>query len=413
MATVFTLRCRCSSRRILRQQLLHLGRNILAVGAACEPFGRNAHHLAHLLHRRGADFGDQGLHFGGQLLRRQLLGQKLLIYGHLGQLLRCQVRTVLFGEDRRRIGALLGELRDDFQHVGIGQFGDLRTCGLGFDDVLLGIAQCAQTHRILGLHGLHDPFRDLLFQRHSILILSLLYRLFDVFIQQEPQRVAHQPVAFRRTEDRFEGKSHDESPPLRLAGHSRRTVVLDVAHHGESLRTHGLQRIGRLDDVPVGAVFVVETVFAARKVLVRRHDPHPPTLGSPPGVERTMQHLLGECTPLARSPLRPKVRDHIGARSEQRTSVGQITPHNALQFRRKGFERGVLHTAADRRRPLFAEDEIDGRIAPERRLAALHGFQRSRTEGVARRRHGTPVQSRIVERVAADHVGLEIAPAAR
>ena len=54
----------------------------------------------------------------------RLFGQKLLVNGYLSQLLRSQVRTVLLGEDRRRIGALLGEFRDDFQHVGIGQFGD-------------------------------------------------------------------------------------------------------------------------------------------------------------------------------------------------------------------------------------------------------------------------------------------------
>ena len=98
---------------------------------------------------------------------------------------------------------------------------------------------------------------------------------------------------------------------MSLSGHSRLPVVLVFAHHGECLRTHGLQRIGRLDDVPVGAVFVVETVFAARKVLVRRHDPHPPTLGGPPGVDRTLQHLLGECTPLAQRPLRPNTMRRV------------------------------------------------------------------------------------------------------
>ena len=93
-----------------------------------------------------------------------LLGQEFLKYGHLRQLFGGQVRAVLLGEDRRGVGPLLGQLGDDLQHVGVGQFGDFRSRRLGFDDVFLGIAQCAQTHGILGLHGLHDPFRNLLFE---------------------------------------------------------------------------------------------------------------------------------------------------------------------------------------------------------------------------------------------------------
>ena len=83
---------------------------------------------------------------------------------YLRQLFGGQVRAVLLGEDRRGVGPLLGQLGDDLQHVGVGQFGDFRSRRLGFDDVFLGIAQCAQTHGILGLHGLHDPFRNLLFE---------------------------------------------------------------------------------------------------------------------------------------------------------------------------------------------------------------------------------------------------------
>ena len=100
----------------------------------------------------------------GKLLGSVLLGQEFLKYGHLRQLFGGQVRAVLLGEDRRGVGPLLGQLGDDLQHVGVGQFGDFRSRRLGFDDVFLGIAQCAQTHGILGLHGLHDTFRNLLFE---------------------------------------------------------------------------------------------------------------------------------------------------------------------------------------------------------------------------------------------------------
>lgn len=84
--------------------------------------------------------------------------------GDLRQLLGREVGAVLLCEDRGGIGTLLGQFGDDFQYVGIGQFGDFRARGLGLDDILLGIAQCAQAHGILGLHGLHDTFRNLLFE---------------------------------------------------------------------------------------------------------------------------------------------------------------------------------------------------------------------------------------------------------
>ena len=83
---------------------------------------------------------------------------------YLRQLFGGQVRAVLLGEDRRGVGPLLGQLGDDLQHVGVGQFGDLRTGGFRLDDVLLDVAQRLQTHGLLGLHGLHDTLRDLLFE---------------------------------------------------------------------------------------------------------------------------------------------------------------------------------------------------------------------------------------------------------
>ena len=62
------------------------------------------------------------------------------------------------------LAPLLGQLGDDLHHVGVGQFGDLRTGGFRLDDVLLDVAQRLQTHGLLGLHGLHDTLRDLLFE---------------------------------------------------------------------------------------------------------------------------------------------------------------------------------------------------------------------------------------------------------
>lgn len=94
----------------------------------------------------------------------ELFGQELLENGDLRQLLLRQVGAVLLGEDGGGIGALLGELGEDFQHVGVGQLGELRPGGLGFDDVLLGIAQGAQTHGVFGLHGIHDALGNLLFE---------------------------------------------------------------------------------------------------------------------------------------------------------------------------------------------------------------------------------------------------------
>ena len=111
--------------------------------------------------------GDQICTLGhefGSVTGRKLPGQELLVDGDLCQLLGREVGAVLLCEDRGGIGTLLGQFGDDFQDVGIGQLGDFRARGLGLDDILLGIAQCAQAHGILGLHGLHDTFRNLLFE---------------------------------------------------------------------------------------------------------------------------------------------------------------------------------------------------------------------------------------------------------
>ena len=89
-------------------------------------------------------------------LVRKRPGQELLQNGDLCRLLVGKVLAALRRIDRCGVGTLLGEFGDDFHHVGVGQFGNAGTGGLGFDDVFLDVAQGGQTHCIAALHGLHD-----------------------------------------------------------------------------------------------------------------------------------------------------------------------------------------------------------------------------------------------------------------
>lgn len=92
------------------------------------------------------------------------------------------------------------------------------------------------------------------------------------------------------------------------------------------------------------------------------------------GIE--VEHLAGKGAVPVRSPFGQQVGRNIAARRKERSAIGEIMPQNSLEFGREGRERGFLHAAADRRRALFAEDQIDRRILFECRLATLYGFQR-------------------------------------
>ena len=97
------------------------------------------------------------------IITGHLFGQERLQHGDLSRLFGSQIGTVLLRIYRSRLGPLLGQLRNDLQHLGIGQFGDTRRSGLRLDNIPLRVAQRRKTYGILGLHSLHDSFGNFLF----------------------------------------------------------------------------------------------------------------------------------------------------------------------------------------------------------------------------------------------------------
>src|SRR5688572_30635088 len=142
----------------------------LVDGASVRGFARELrhhglHHLAHVLRRRGAGFGDRGGHGGRDLFRRGTRRQVLLEDLQLAGFLVDQVLAAGVGELLDRVAPLLHQRRHDLQYFGVVEI--LLLLHALVHDGGLQHAERREAHLILGFHRGGDLAVDLFVERHG------------------------------------------------------------------------------------------------------------------------------------------------------------------------------------------------------------------------------------------------------